>query len=517
MANITLYSQNGPLTNSQIDANFNNLNTDKAERSEVAILESNGYINSKYLPRSLTPLQAIENVSGTTGLIAPNSVEHVFTQYMSREYELFIPATLTKEIQIFRDGNFGAYITTDKKFRVNYGGSYQTIERIDVSNDWVDVQFAYSDNGTSAVTFDVNVNGLTFGTQQVVTYSDVYIRSIFASEYGFLHVASMGYGTLTNAGVNKMNNYGDACGSLPAVAGNAVTFAQATGTARPLIGRVSEGGRRNLFTHTEDLSNAVWTKTSAVVSQTKTVNRLTLNKLVASSGATGVIQRTLGTFAAGVWVVSFYAEAAEFSVIRWRYSNSQEWLVEFNLATETITNVTGTPTATSLVEVSPGLYRCSVTVTTNASRLFDDRIQTAASVGDGVSGIWVGGRQIEAASLTNYQRVGTTARDVTESGIADQDYLFFDRNDDVLSATISAITGGEIIIAGRLGIHRASLTVGAGTFAIGPTTYTSGPAGVLAAVGDVVGWAVKETPFTTPQTDALIALYQSRGAGALIP
>jgi hypothetical protein len=383
--------------------------------------------------------QAVENISATTGLPFADPTQSAWSAQMTERFTFFVPADRTTEIQLVRNGVFGAYLATDGKFRVNYGGSYQTVQPITTSNDWVDVIFSYADNGTSAVTFDVTVNGVDFGTQQVAAYSDAFIRSIWASDYGFLHVASMGYGHLTNAATTKMNNYGDACGSLPSVAGSSVVLAQATSTARPLIGRVPVGGRRNILLNT----SVGTTRTATVTAAAHTLS---------FSGTGSVTLSGVGT--------------------------------------------SGSTTG--------------VDATTRVSRTFTPSAGTLTMTVAGT----VTNMQLELGSTaTAYQAVGSTARDITESGIPDQEYLFFDRADDILAGTVSAITGGEIIFAGRNGIWHDSLTVSAGTWQIGATTYTGGPAGLLAVVGDYICSAViSGRAFTTEERDAIYALARARGA-----
>lgn len=160
--------------------------------------------------------------------------------------------------------------------------------------------------------------------------------------------------------------------------------------------------RTNLLTYSEDFSNAAWTKTNSTISANQIIapdGTLTVDKLVPNTGATGVVERVVASLAAAAYTVTFFAKAAGLSVVRWRYSNSQEWLVEFNLSTLVITNVTGTPTATAIQSIGNGIYRCTVTVTTTATRSFDYRIQSAASAGDGYSGIYIWGAQLEVGSF----------------------------------------------------------------------------------------------------------------------
>jgi hypothetical protein len=439
--------------------------------------------------------QAVENISATTGLPFADPTQSAWSAQMTERFTFFVPTPRTTEIQLVRNGNFGAYLATDGKFRINYGGTYQTVQPITTTNDWVDVIFSYADNGTSAVTFDVTVNGVDFGTQQVAAYSDEFIRSIWASDYGFLHVASMGYGHLTNAATTKMNNYGDACGSLPSVAGSSVVLAQATSTARPLIGRVPVGGRRNLFTYSNDFSNAVWEKNGGCTVTPNTTlapdGRMTADTLTGATGTThdGAVMRRSITSPGSNWYsfISIKSLGAATSA-RVSYRDGT-------------TGVTQTQTVV----------------------LTDDWQEVGRNFTLSNTGFWfVGGTdgpvaisqaQREAGSVgTEYQEVGTTL-DITQSGIPDQEYLFFDRGDDILAGTVDAITDGEIIFAGRNGIWHDSLTVSAGNWQIGAASYTGGPAGILAVVGDYICSAViSGRAFTTEERDAIYALARARGA-----
>jgi hypothetical protein len=119
------------------------------------------------------------------------------------------------------------------------------------------------------------------------------------------------------------------------------------------------------------------------------------------------------------------------------------------------------------------------------------------------------------ATLHPYQRVGASDLDVTESGVQSFGFYRPDLSDDVLPLTVPDING-DILIAGKKGIHIAAITASAGAFAIGPTTYTGGSAGVLAAVGDICGIELIDKTTSAEERARLVAYYQARGAGALL-
>lgn len=134
---------------------------------------------------------------------------------------------------------------------------------------------------------------------------------------------------------------------------------------------------------------------------------------------------------------------------------------------------------------------------------------------DGIKGILIKKPQRERGALSDYQAVGASNLDVTEIGVQSFGFYRPDLSDDVLPLTVPAIDG-DILIAGKDGIHIAAITASAGAFSIGPTTYTGGDAGVLAAVGDIVGIELIDKTLSASETERLIRYYQSRGAGSVI-
>ena len=164
-------------------------------------------------------------------------------------------------------------------------------------------------------------------------------------------------------------------------------------------------------------------------------------------------------------------------------------------------NLSGVSTAGPLIGTG-GNDRVSLTFTPTAGTL---TLTVSGSATDG---------QLEiGATTTDYQRVGASlSTDVTESGVQDVWFLRFDGADDVMSCTIPAITGGTIVIAGTNGIWIDAITVGAGTFSIGATTYTGGPAGILALVGKVIGAMLIDTTLAGDDLTSVRSYYKSLGA-----
>lgn len=94
--------------------------------------------------------------------------------------------------------------------------------------------------------------------------------------------------------------------------------------------------------------------------------------------------------------------------------------------------------------------------------------------------------------------------------------LQFDEVDDALTATIPAITGGTLVLATRDGIWiDDDINASAGTFSVGPTTYTGGPDGLLSVIGNkLIGPPLLlDRQLSSSERNALIQWFVSRGAG----
>ena len=143
--------------------------------------------------------------------------------------------------------------------------------------------------------------------------------------------------------------------------------------------------------------------------------------------------------------------------------------------------------------------------------------------------------QFEAGSArTDWQKTGvapsfgTFPLDITEpaisgvqAGAAAIPYIRFDGTNDALSVTLSStVTGGTMVVAGKDGIWvEGGVTNAAGTITFGGSAMTvpgSSIAGILKAVGDVVGVIYVNRAITTDERTAILAYYQAQGAGGLL-
>jgi hypothetical protein len=259
---------------------------------------------------------------------------------------------------------------------------------------------------------------------------------------GFV-VPAGGFLTITNAPL--VGTSGFTVTSVRELAGNHAT--QATLAARPILARVPASGRRNLFERTEEFDNA-WakTRTSVAVNTIAAPNgTLTADKLVedATTNTTHFVGRTIGTVALGeTYTFSIYAKSSERSIV-W-ITGFGESFRYFDLSSGT----TSSPSNSTIEALGDGWFRCSTAITkSNTTGSFTVGISTSTSSptysGDGTSGIFIWGAQLELGSTaTAYQRVGSTF-DVTEAGQPDNFYLSFDGIDDSMSTPSIDFTGTD--------------------------------------------------------------------------
>lgn len=89
--------------------------------------------------------------------------------------------------------------------------------------------------------------------------------------------------------------------------------------------------------------------------------------------------------------------------------------------------------------------------------------------------------------------------------------------DDALNITLPAISGGQIVISSPVGIWIDSLDFAGGTFSLGPTTYTGGPAGLWSLLDNAeLQVCVIDTAMTSEEQDKLVAYLVAQGSPGLI-
>lgn len=188
-------------------------------------------------------------------------------------------------------------------------------------------------------------------------------------------------------------------------------------------GLLIEESRTNLISYSEDMSHTDWTKGSTSITSNIIIapdGTLTGDKLVDS--ATDSVHNTSQTLAlqAGVHTFSVYAKKAELKYMI-MYDDTNVGLIVFNLENGTAPITAGSFTDYSISDVGNGWYKC-VLVTSSFSAgnhkfmIYTNTTESGSSqhVGDGYSGFYIWGAQVEAGSFaTSY--IKTTGASATRS------------------------------------------------------------------------------------------------------
>jgi hypothetical protein len=204
-----------------------------------------------------------------------------------------------------------------------------------------------------------------------------------------------------------------------------ITFSRPT-TATYYNATTSAVAEQNLFIYSQDFSGSgsIWGKSNVnitVAATTAPDGTTTGQKLVSTAVAASHPIYSNSGFSSNGYVISVYAKAAEYSLLQICDVSVGNINVSFDLTAVTSTISSGCSSAT-ITSVGGGWYRCvaylSVTLTSSTRLAFEGYPSTGVTpsafgnsyTGDGTSGIYLWGAQLEQrSSVTAYTPTTTAA------------------------------------------------------------------------------------------------------------
>lgn len=274
--------------------------------------------------------------------------------------------------------------------------------------------------------------------------------------------------------------------------------------ARGPYGYLAEGARTNLCLYSEDLTNAAWTKSAVSITSNAVVapdGTTTMDKIVeAASGGKHECFQAFTVTADTTYTISAHYKAGERTSARLLWCIAAEasgCSVDINLTSGTLSGGTafgtGTYTGSTITALPGGIYRVTLTGKLDAASTtgYIDHQPlvggTATYVGDGTSGFYEWGTQLEAASFAS-SYIPTTTAAVTRNA----DRLYYARAGNFVTAE-GAITCETGPIEGL--VNGGPIFVGVG----GADAALYYPSAV--ALGAFDG----TTPVSTPAVDDITA------------
>lgn len=213
--------------------------------------------------------------------------------------------------------------------------------------------------------------------------------------------------------------YFDAAGTLQSATTNTPRFDYNPATLAPL-GLLIEEQRTNLILQSETFDNAGWSKIRSTITQNASIapsGLTTADKFVEDTSVndTHIMVQGASVTSGTAYAASFYLKASERSSIYVSLSVSFPGGADaiFNASTGIATNIGFT--SCSMTPVGNGWFRCVAIATANATgtgnfNFYSYNGSTIVYTGDGTSGVFVWGAQLEAGAFpTSYIPTTTTA------------------------------------------------------------------------------------------------------------
>lgn len=231
--------------------------------------------------------------------------------------------------------------------------------------------------------------------------------------------------------------YLNSAGTLVTAAVNAARSSayayDSTGALQPVGLLLEAANATNLALYSDQFDNAAWSKVGVSVTPNASVapdGSMSADKLITSSGSStvgaSIVQSVSKAASPVTYTASVFVKAGEMDRVRLflhgANTSTARCIADFNLVTKSASilnqGTSGFDDATAtIVEVGGGYFRVSLTATTDSNSGVSLRIysiSSSISTGDGNSGIYIWGAQLEGGSVpTSY--IPTTSAQVTRA------------------------------------------------------------------------------------------------------
>lgn len=220
------------------------------------------------------------------------------------------------------------------------------------------------------------------------------------------------------------------------------------------LGLLEEGAATNILRHSQDYTNAVWTKFNCSIVPNATTGpdgNLTASKLVEDTTPSTQhrIYQSFSVLDGEYWVASFYAKAGERIQITAIFSTYSIWepvtpAIQFNLSSGTHT--TQPNIEAGMEYVGDGWYRCwmKILAVANGGSIYNlFLVGSSGSItydGDGTSGAYIDASQLEENQLTSY--IPTTTAAVTRAADINGGNLGAIRRNEILEKSVKMTGAG---------------------------------------------------------------------------
>jgi hypothetical protein len=397
----------------------------------VAKAEENLLLQSQTFETTWPPINTTVTANSTTApdgtstadtlTATANTAAHLIFQTTTgssgndRVFSVFAKKDTHDYIQL----SFNGYTTHFVNFDINTGvvgtvnGAGSSASIVDVGNGWYRCVYVYP----SAAESQLRIGLVTSTTAvRVESWTAAGTETIFL--WGAQLEQRSAVTAYTATTTQPITNYIPA---LQTAASGVARFEHNPITGESL-GLEIEEQRTNLFTYSDDFANTAWGKTDSTVTSNTIVapdGTFTGDKLITNSSATsGRVNNSLSITIGVAYTLSCFAKKGETDILNLFLSDGVTGRsAEFNLTTGA---VSGTPSAgltANITSAGNGWYRCAVTVASPAGTVGSMRIRQVVTTGDGYSGIYIWGAQLEAgAFVTSY--IPTVASQVTRSADA---------------------------------------------------------------------------------------------------